>query len=77
MDTVGCLLIRFSLFLFLYAIPSQIVVRFIKAFYKLPAGALDALLELAINALALQERYSLVSACTFLVSPPDIFYPGL
>jgi hypothetical protein len=47
----------------------QIAVHFIEAFYKLPRGGVDALLRLAIEALALQERYSLVSACTFLVSP--------
>ncbi|ESK97855.1 importin 13 [Moniliophthora roreri MCA 2997] len=35
-------------------------------FYVLPLGGLDALMQCAIRALALQERYSLVAACTFL-----------
>ncbi|KAJ4473110.1 armadillo-type protein [Lentinula aciculospora] len=35
-------------------------------FYTLPPGALDALMQCTINALTLQERYSLVAACTFL-----------
>lgn len=40
---------------------------FTRSFYRLPPGALDALMTCAIAALALQERYSLVSACAFLV----------
>ncbi|KAF8995387.1 armadillo-type protein [Cyathus striatus] len=39
---------------------------FTHAFGNLPPGALDALVQCAITALTLQERYSLVSACTFL-----------
>ncbi|KAK7056364.1 hypothetical protein VNI00_002918 [Paramarasmius palmivorus] len=35
-------------------------------FYMLPPGGLDALMQCAIRALTLQERYSLVAACTFL-----------
>ncbi|KAH7905355.1 armadillo-type protein [Hygrophoropsis aurantiaca] len=40
--------------------------HFIAAFYKLPPGALDALMQCAIGSLSLQERYSLAAACTFL-----------
>jgi len=47
---------------------TTIVQHFIHTFYNLPPGLLDALLQCAIAALALQERYSLVSACTFLNS---------
>ncbi|KAF4611624.1 hypothetical protein D9613_003989 [Agrocybe pediades] len=39
---------------------------FITAFYALPPGLLDALVQCAIKSLSLQERYSLVSACNFL-----------
>ncbi|KAJ3868242.1 armadillo-type protein [Lentinula novae-zelandiae] len=35
-------------------------------FYTLPPGALGALMQCTIRALTLQERYSLVAACTFL-----------
>jgi hypothetical protein len=35
--------------------------------YTLPTGALDALVQSAVGALTLPERYSLVSACSFLV----------
>ncbi|KAF8694667.1 hypothetical protein AX14_001961 [Amanita brunnescens Koide BX004] len=41
---------------------------FTNTFYSLPLGALDALMHCAIQALSLQERYSLVSACNFLTS---------
>jgi len=41
---------------------------FVDAFYRLPPGAFDGLMQCAIESLALQERYSLVSACTFLVT---------
>ncbi|PFH48182.1 hypothetical protein AMATHDRAFT_66058 [Amanita thiersii Skay4041] len=41
---------------------------FTDVFYSLPHGALDALMQCAIQALSLQERYSLVSACNFLSS---------
>lgn len=40
---------------------------FTNAFYALPPGLFDALIQCAIKALTLQERYSLVSACNFLV----------
>jgi hypothetical protein len=49
---------------YLYA---QIAVHFLGAFYSLPPGALDALIHCATTSLALQERYSLVAACKFLV----------
>ncbi|CAA7262307.1 unnamed protein product [Cyclocybe aegerita] len=39
---------------------------FTNAFYALPPGLLDALVQCAVKALSLQERYSLVSACSFL-----------
>ncbi|KAF5376630.1 hypothetical protein D9615_007856 [Tricholomella constricta] len=39
---------------------------FTRSFYTLPPGALDALLNCAVKALSLQERYSLVQACNFL-----------
>ncbi|KDQ56073.1 hypothetical protein JAAARDRAFT_36863 [Jaapia argillacea MUCL 33604] len=45
-----------------------IAAHFIEAFYRLPPGAFDALMRCTIKALSLQERYSLVSACTFLIS---------
>ncbi|KAH9477137.1 Importin-13 [Psilocybe cubensis] len=40
--------------------------EFTSAFYALPRGLFDALIQCAIKALTLQERYSLVSACNFL-----------
>ncbi|KAJ7758775.1 hypothetical protein B0H14DRAFT_3896007 [Mycena olivaceomarginata] len=40
--------------------------RVAAAFCTLPDGAFDALIQCAISALALQQRYSLVAACTFL-----------
>ncbi|KAG5640712.1 hypothetical protein DXG03_007469 [Asterophora parasitica] len=40
---------------------------FTRSFYTLPPGGLDALLNSVIKALSLQERYSLVQACNFLV----------
>ncbi|PPQ95113.1 hypothetical protein CVT25_011656 [Psilocybe cyanescens] len=39
---------------------------FTNAFYALPPGLFDALIQCAIKALTLQERYSLVSACNFV-----------
>ncbi|CAL1698588.1 unnamed protein product [Somion occarium] len=41
-------------------------VHFIPVFYQLPHDLFNALMQCAISALSLQERYSLVSACTFL-----------
>ncbi|KAF8124319.1 armadillo-type protein [Boletus edulis] len=40
--------------------------HFLAAFYNLPPGALDALIQCAVRSLSLQERYSLVATCTFL-----------
>lgn len=40
---------------------------FVDAFYQLPIDAFNGLMQCAITSLAMQERYSLVSACTFLV----------
>lgn len=45
----------------------QVALHFISALYRIPPPALDALLRCAAGSLALQERYSLVAACTFLV----------
>ncbi|KAF8962197.1 armadillo-type protein [Flammula alnicola] len=39
---------------------------FTNSFYSLPPGLLDALVQCAIRALSLQERYSLVAACNFV-----------
>jgi hypothetical protein len=36
-------------------------------FYQLPPGALDVLMQCTMTSLSLQERYSLVATCTFLV----------
>ncbi|KAF5368680.1 hypothetical protein D9757_010224 [Collybiopsis confluens] len=44
----------------------RVVQHFAGNFYLLPPGAFDALMQYSIRALALQERYSLVAACTFL-----------
>ncbi|KAF8632069.1 hypothetical protein AX15_002067 [Amanita polypyramis BW_CC] len=41
---------------------------FTNTLYFLSPGALDALMQCATQALSLQERYSLVSACNFLTS---------
>lgn len=46
---------------------SQVAQDFTGNFYTLPPGALGALMQCTIRALTLQERYSLVAACTFLV----------
>ena len=48
---------------------------FTEAFYTLPPGLFDALIQCAISALALQERYSLVSACQFLVRASLLSFP--
>ncbi|KAI0076848.1 ARM repeat-containing protein [Panus rudis PR-1116 ss-1] len=42
--------------------------HFIVVFYQLPPDLFNALMQCSISALSLQERYSLVSACTFLAS---------
>ncbi|KIK52851.1 hypothetical protein GYMLUDRAFT_179628 [Collybiopsis luxurians FD-317 M1] len=44
----------------------RVAQNFTANFYTLPPGALDALMQCSIRALTLQERYSLVAACTFL-----------
>ena len=41
--------------------------HFVTVFYHLPRQSFDALVQCAISALGLQERYSLVAASTFLV----------
>ncbi|KAI0262791.1 ARM repeat-containing protein [Gloeopeniophorella convolvens] len=40
--------------------------HFVAVFYQLPRESFDALVRCAVSALALQERYSLVAASTFL-----------
>ncbi|KAJ7913240.1 hypothetical protein B0H13DRAFT_2470633 [Mycena leptocephala] len=49
-----------------FACMDRVVQDFTAAFCALPDGAFDALMQCAISALALQERYSLVAAATFL-----------
>ncbi|KAJ7493752.1 armadillo-type protein, partial [Mycena latifolia] len=49
-----------------FACMDRVAQDFTGAFCTLPDGAFDALMQCAISALALQERYSLVAACTFL-----------
>ncbi|KAH8115086.1 ARM repeat-containing protein [Phellopilus nigrolimitatus] len=41
--------------------------HFAGLFFQLPDGAIEALMQCSVQALSLQERYSLVSACKFLV----------
>ncbi|KAH9966317.1 ARM repeat-containing protein [Lactifluus volemus] len=41
---------------------------FVSVFYQLPPESFDALVQCAISALSLQERYSLVAASTFLTA---------
>jgi len=43
-----------------------VATRFVVAFYRLPPGALDALIGCALGGLAMQERYSVAATCTFL-----------
>jgi hypothetical protein len=45
----------------------KIAQHFVGTFYELPPGALDALMQAAVRALGMQERYSLAYACSFLV----------
>ncbi|KAI9508978.1 ARM repeat-containing protein [Russula earlei] len=42
--------------------------HFVTVFYQLPRESFDALIQCAISALSLQERYSLVAASTFLTA---------
>ncbi|KAG1884709.1 armadillo-type protein [Suillus subluteus] len=44
----------------------SIAKHFLMGFYRLPPGALNALMQCAVTSLSLQERYSLVATCTFL-----------
>lgn len=48
---------------------SQFIHHFLTIYYRLPPDLFNGLVQCAIGALSLQERYSLTSACTFLVSP--------
>jgi hypothetical protein len=45
-----------------FACMDRVAQDFTAAFYALPDGAFDALMQCAISALSLQERYSLVAA---------------
>ena len=45
----------------------QTAQEFTKAVYSLPLELFDGLVRCAVKALSLQERYSLVAACNFLV----------
>lgn len=45
----------------------KVVLHFVRAVYRLPENVFATLVQTAIAALAIQERYALVSACTFLV----------
>lgn len=42
--------------------------HFVAVFYRLPPDLFNALMQCAVSALSLQERYSMVAACTFLLS---------
>lgn len=46
----------------------QMAQHFVAAFYRLPPNLFNALMQCTVTSLGLQERYSLVGACTFLVS---------
>lgn len=45
----------------------KVVLHFVRTLYRLPDAVFSTLIQTAIAALAIQERYALVSACTFLV----------
>jgi Importin 13 repeat len=42
--------------------------HFVSIFYQLPSGMFDVLIQCSIASLTLQERYSMVAGCSFLVS---------
>ena len=46
----------------------QFVNHFVASFYHLPPELFNSLMHCAIASLGLQERYSMVSGCTFIVS---------
>ena len=62
---------------------TQAAADFTDVFYTLPPGFLDALTQFVINALSLQERYSLATASNFiacfcyLLSFFPSFFPSL
>jgi hypothetical protein len=47
----------------------QVTHQFTRTIYSLSPGIFTTLLQTTIGALAVQERYALVSACSFLVGP--------
>ena len=49
------------------ALTTQTVLHFTGLFFDLTPGALDTLMQCSVKALTMQERYSLVAACKFLV----------
>jgi hypothetical protein len=52
----------------------QVSHHFVSVFYQLPPESFDALVQCAISALSLQERYSLVAASTFLVNSTGLLF---
>lgn len=50
----------------------QAAQHFVSAFYLLPVNIFNALMQCVITSLGLQERYSLVAACTFAVSSDSL-----
>ncbi|TBU41864.1 ARM repeat-containing protein [Dichomitus squalens] len=49
-----------------FGLMESFVHHFLPIFYRLPPDLFNALIQCAISALSLQERYSLTSSCTFL-----------
>ncbi|KAJ7600482.1 armadillo-type protein [Mycena floridula] len=49
-----------------FSVMDPVANRYVRAFYTLPPGALDLLLQCALRGLMLQERYSQIEATTFL-----------
>ncbi|KAI0937932.1 hypothetical protein AcW1_002387 [Taiwanofungus camphoratus] len=47
---------------------NTVAVHFVATFYRLPSELFNTLMQCAISSVSLQERYSLVAACTFLGS---------
>ena len=45
----------------------QVAKNFVASFYRVPPGTFDTLMHCSVSSLSLQERYSLVAACNFLV----------
>lgn len=56
-----------SVFMIVLISVRQFVHHFLPMFYRLPEDLFNTLIQCAIGALSLQERYSLTSSCAFLV----------